>query len=127
MTIPRTLCLPGNKCRIYLTDRCLLGTKASSDTRLFSTHHGLRNIECIGQYSAQVENNLCRADAVKPAVSVYLTVCSAGLHICLLRCLYAIGVLNNLIALRQNFLYISMLILLMMNEIALFIACIYAG
>ena len=30
-------------------------------------------------------------------------------------------------ALRQNFLYISMLILLMMNEIALYIACIYAG
>ena len=74
-----------------------------------------------------MENNLCRADAVKPAVSVYLTVCPAGLHICLLRCLYAIGVLNNLIALRQNFLYISMLILLMMNEIALYIACIYAG
>ena len=56
-------------------------------------------VETLVDNEVAVENYLCRADTMKSAVSVYLTVCPAGLHICLLRGLYTICVFNYLITL----------------------------
>ena len=74
-----------------------------------------------------MEDDLGRADAVKPSVPVDLTVSTDGLHVALLSSLDSVSMLNDFLTVGEHCFHISVSILLMVQKIPLYISGISMG
>ena len=89
---------PSHKSRVHLADRGLLSAKAATDAGLGDTHHGLGNVQCIGNVAAGVEHDLGRAEHIQPPISINGAIGAEGLHHSLLAGLGVVHMVDDHIA-----------------------------
>ena len=110
---------PSHKGRVHLADRGLLSAKAAADAGLGDTHHGLGNVQCIGNVAAGVEHDLGRAEHIQPPISINGAIGAEGLHHSLLAGLGVVHMVNDHIAPGQHSVDIAVAAFIMSAEVAL--------
>ena len=110
---------PSHKGRVNLADSGLLCTKAAADAGLGDTHHGLRNVQCIGDVAAGMEHDLGRAEHIQPPVSINGAIGAEGLHHGLLAGLGVVHMVDDHIAPGQHSVDITIAAFIMSAEVAL--------
>ena len=112
---------PSHKGRVNLADSGLLCTKAAADAGLGDTHHGLRNVQCIGDVAAGMEHDLGRAEHIQPPVSINGAIGAEGLHHGLLTGLGVVHMVDDHIAPGQHSVDITVAAFIMSAEVALIV------
>ena len=110
---------PSHKGRVHLADGGLLCTKAAADAGLGDTHHGLGNVQCIGDVAAGMEHDLGRAEHIQPPISINGTIGAEGLHHGLLTGLGVVHMVDDHIAPGQHSVDITVAAFIMCAEVAL--------
>ena len=114
--------LPGHEGRVDLADSRLLRAEAAADAGLRHTHHGLRDVERVCNDAAGVEDDLCRAQDVQPAIEVDAAIGAEGLHHGLLAGFGMVDMVDDHIAVGQHGVDVAAAALVVGAEVALVIA-----
>ena len=112
---------PCHKGRVHLADGGLFCTKAAADAGLGDTHHGLWNVQCIGDVAAGMEHDLGRAEHIQPPISINGTIGAEGLHHGLLAGLGVVHMVDDHIAPGQHIVDITIAAFIMSAEVALIV------
>ena len=110
---------PSHKGRVNLADSGLLCAKTAADAGLGDTHHGLGNVQRIGDVAAGMEHDLGRAEHIQPSISINGTIGAEGLHHGLLTGLSVVHMVNDHIAPGQHSVDITVAAFIMSAEVAL--------
>ena len=110
---------PRHKGRVHLADGGLFCTKAAADAGLGDTHHGLWNVQCIGDVAAGMEHDLGRAEHIQPPVSINGAIGAEGLHHSLLAGLGVVHMVDDHITSGQHSVNIAAAARIVGAEVAL--------
>ena len=114
--------LPGHEGRVDLADSRLLRAEAAADAGLRHAHHGFRDVERVCNDAAGVEDDLCRAQDVQPAIEVDAAIGAEGLHHGLLAGFGMVDMVDDHIAVGQHGVDVAAAALVVGAEVALVIA-----
>ena len=103
----RLLQLPSNKGRIHFADAALLSTEATADTGLGHAHHGLGDVQSVGNNATAVEHDLGGADDMQATIGIDGAIGAEGLHHILLHGLHTIGAVDYNITGSQHSVHIT--------------------
>ena len=111
--------LPRHERRVDLTDGGLLRAKAAADAGLRHPHHGLRDVEGVGDDAAGVEDDLGRAEDVQTAIEVDAAIGAEGLHHGLLAGFGVVDMVDDDVTVGQHPVDVAVAALVVGAEVAL--------
>ena len=114
--------LHGDKGRVDLADRRLLGSEAAADTRLFHADPAFGDAESLGKDPAAVEHDLGRGDHMQPAVAVQLRIGAEGLHHGLAEGLGVVGTIQHDLAVRKDGFHVAVRVDIAGHQVATAVA-----